>query len=278
MAGQEWDPQDWEWRPTWLTTSTQSQPLDSPLKSAVAQYKGLLQQYIKTLTDLQAPRQGLKLLYDPAMLNWYANSISHAVSMKPGANVLVLGSGSGGVLAAMAAQRGAGQVICIEQGPFSYRAAKAVLSTNSATLGNDASRGVQVIPCDITHCWGPGNASGGKLSFGDKISGPANTGDQPPAPAQPASDGPAGKLYEVAVAGKVLILDVVNMRYVSYHLVALKSQKHQAHRPNHGCRHGFACIRCQTARAKSACSTMNPKYHALSCIFHTDGCHLTGIT
>ncbi|GBF95772.1 hypothetical protein Rsub_08208 [Raphidocelis subcapitata] len=197
MAAFEWEPEDFEWRPTWLAPPDHGPSSGRDLRCAAASTSGvsgsgsgpagkppasggrtaaaaapppqgdlrLVAGLTVALADLESPARGAALAGDGAALDWYARALATALRARGGAPcagddaaVLVLGGGGGGLLALAAAAAGARHVTVIERTPLGARAARALLDANAAAL-EAAGCAVELAPAPLERCYGA--AAGG---------------------------------------------------------------------------------------------------------------------
>jgi len=212
MAGYPWEPQDWEWRPTWTVSlrhdgrSATTAPGDatagavpgsvqaagsswsvlatngSLLDSYAADLRTLnglphltlLSQLTHSLAELEGPQRGIQLLQDQIMLNWYKSAIEQAaIGRGPGSVVLVLSHGSGGILGLLAAAApGVEKVVVVEKGRWGYRAASQLLEHNRCSRPETVNK-VHLVPVPIHKCRYTGSSSASSLVPGGQVDGGA---------------------------------------------------------------------------------------------------------
>eukprot|EP00775_Hariotina_reticulata_P006413 gene6413-6644_t len=254
MAGYPWEPQDWEWRPTWTASMRRQRPivtatpgdagrvamagaaglgrpqaggsstslvathgslLDSYANDLRAlngwQHMQLLGQLTHSLAELEGPQRGMQLLQDEAMLQWYKSAIeAAAVAQGPGAVVLVLSHGSGGILGLLAAAAPeVAKVVVIEKGRWGYRAAAQLLEHSRSSRPAIVNK-VQLVPAPLHRCQCGNRSSASKAD----ASGNCGSDDGVTAPlASPDGTHGHGNLqsnwqYSIERAADILVTDL----------------------------------------------------------------------
>jgi hypothetical protein len=213
MAGYPWEPQDWEWRPTWTVSlrhdsrSATTAPGDatagavpgsvqaagsswsvlatngSLLDSYAADLRTLnglphltlLSQLTHSLAELEGPQRGIQLLQDQIMLNWYKSAIEQAaIGRGPrGSVVLVLSHGSGGILGLLAAAAPEVEKVVVVEKGRWGYRAASQLLEHNRCSRPETVNKVHLVPVPIHRCRWSGSSSASGLVPGGQVDGGA---------------------------------------------------------------------------------------------------------